>query len=376
MAIQSADNLMAAISAGKTSRYDWNKITGAAAYTAGRWYDIATLNGSPVATAYPGTALVAQTFHERTGDGTNAFGIPHGGDVLPDLKHAIVKSALGMAATAVPATLMLCDYLMAYPGVNMNLNTLQTFINSNTFTASSSTGLLLTYTNDFTTYTQVRFTTTGVLPTGLVAGTDYWLVRQSGTTAKVATSIANAVAGTVIAYTDAGTGTHTMTVQIPRYTDGSGVRAFLTVRATTGASAHNFAYSYTNQAGASGRVNPVTVACTASAIVPHITHAGVAANNYGPFLPLASGDYGIRSFQTCQLSAASGTASTAALVLARPLLAIPISVAGQLIEKDFFNQFPAAPLIKDGANLGFVFGPFAATAAATSLNGHLDTVWG
>lgn len=30
--IQSIDNLVAALSAGQTSRYDWNKITGAAAY--------------------------------------------------------------------------------------------------------------------------------------------------------------------------------------------------------------------------------------------------------------------------------------------------------------------------------------------------------
>ncbi len=376
MAIQSFDNIINAHANGKTGRFDWNKITGAAAYTAGRWYDIATLGGSPVGTAYPGTALVAQTFQERTGDGTNVFGIPHDGDVSPDLKHLVVNAAVAMAATGVPATLMLCDYLMAYPGINMNLNTLQTLINANTVTASSSSGLLLTYTNDFTTYTQVRFTTTGTLPTGLSLATDYWLVRQSGTTAKVATSIANAIAGTTIAYTDAGTGTHTMTVQIPRYDDGKGVRAFLTVRATTGASAHNLAYSYTNQSGTSGRTNPVTVACTASAIVPHITHAGVAANNYGPFLPLASGDYGIRSFQSVQLSAASGTASTAALVLVRPLLAIPVSVAGQLIQQDMVTQFPSFPRVRDGANLGFVFGPFAATAAATSLVGSLEWVWG
>ena len=39
MAIQSVDNLISAISAGQTARYDWNKITGASAYTAGRWSD-------------------------------------------------------------------------------------------------------------------------------------------------------------------------------------------------------------------------------------------------------------------------------------------------------------------------------------------------
>jgi hypothetical protein len=84
---------------------------------------------------------------------------------------------------------------------------------ANTFTASSSSGLLLTYTDDFQTLEKVRFTTTTTLPTGLSLATDYWIVRVSGTTSRVATSLANAIAGTYIPYTDAGTGTHTMTKQ-------------------------------------------------------------------------------------------------------------------------------------------------------------------
>lgn len=80
-------------------------------------------------------------------------------------------------------------------------------------TASSSSGLLLTLAADLPTFTPVQFTTTDTLPTGLTAGTTYYLVRVSATTARVATSLANAEAGTVVAYTDAGTGTHTMTAQ-------------------------------------------------------------------------------------------------------------------------------------------------------------------
>lgn len=118
-----------------------------------------------------------------------------------------------------------------------------------------------------------------------------------------------------------------------RYTNGVGLRAFLCARATTGATAHNIGYDYTNQAGTSGRVNPVTVAATASAIVPHIVHSGTAANNYGPFLPLARGDTGIQSFQTVTLSAASGTASTAALVIVKPLAQITLGVASLMTER-------------------------------------------
>lgn len=52
MAITSQDGLISALSAGQRWRADWNKITGAAAYTAGRWYDFSPLNGTPVANTW------------------------------------------------------------------------------------------------------------------------------------------------------------------------------------------------------------------------------------------------------------------------------------------------------------------------------------
>jgi hypothetical protein len=75
-------------------------------------------------------------------------------------------------------------------------------------TFSSSTGLLCTYVTDRPTATRVQFKTDTTLPTGLTAGVDYWTIRVSNTTAKLATSLANAIAGTYITYTDAGTGNH------------------------------------------------------------------------------------------------------------------------------------------------------------------------
>lgn len=293
MTIQSHDNLIAALGAGKSSRYDWNKITGAGAYTAGRWYEMLSLNGSPVGTAFPGTALAWQGCAEATGDGTNIFGIQHSGDQSPDVKHLLNMAAWATAATGVPSTLMLVDVQGYYPGINMNVNTLQTL-----------------------------------------------------------------------------TGTPSL-----RYANGAGVRAFMCARATTGATAHNIAYNYQNQANVA-RSNPFTVAATPSAIVPHILHSGVAANNYGPFLPLASGDSGIRQFNSVQLSAASGTASTAALVLARPLCALTLGVANLVTEKDLLNQVPSLPRIPDGACLAWLLGAGAAVAASTTFSGHTEFVWG
>jgi hypothetical protein len=294
MAIQSVDQLYAAFSAGQTQRTDWNKITGAAAYTAGRWYETMSLGGYPPATTFPGTARTWVTCTESTGDGTTVFGLPHGGNVSALIKHLSTVSAWTTAATGVPSVLQLVDIQGYWNGIDMNLSTAQTLA-----------------------------------------------------------------------------GTPTL-----RYANGAGCRLLLAARATTGATAHNIALSYTNQAGTAGRALPVTVAATASAIVPHIVHSGTAANNYGPFLPMASGDTGVQNVASVTISAASGTASTAVLMLVRPIATIPLSIASLMTEKDFWNQLPSAPQIRDGACLGFLLGAGAAVAASTTFSGANEVVWG
>lgn len=59
---------------------------------------------------------------------------------------------------------------------------------------------------------------TGQLPGGLQAGVDYWLVRVSASDVTVATSSQNALATppVVVDITDAGSGTHTLTVGMPQ----------------------------------------------------------------------------------------------------------------------------------------------------------------
>lgn len=293
MAWTSVDDMISEITSGKFTRIDWNKITGAAAYTAGRWYDLSALGGTPIANAWAGTALAWTACDESTGNGTQIFGMRHGGDVSPDSKRLLNGSVISAVATAVPSQLMLVDMCGYYPGINMNSSTSQTL-----------------------------------------------------------------------------TGTPSL-----RYTNGVGVRAALVVTSTTGATAHNLSMSYTDQDGNTGNTLPVTVSCTASAITPHITHSGTAANNYGPFLPLASGDTGIRSVQSVQLSAAS-LAGTAALVLYKPIMTIPLTTASVASERDFMNQIPSLPEIKDDACLTWLYFAGAATAASTNIYGSLEMGWG
>jgi microcystin-dependent protein len=56
----------------------------------------------------------------------------------------------------------------------------------------------------------VYFTTTGVLPTGLTANTRYWVNVLTSSTFRLSTSLANALAGTSVATTVNGSGTHTV----------------------------------------------------------------------------------------------------------------------------------------------------------------------
>lgn len=72
---------------------------------------------------------------------------------------------------------------------------------------------------DIPTGTKIRVSSSTTLPAGLSAGTDYFAIRASATTIKLATSLANAQAGTAIDITDQGTGTHTATIYV-KWKDG------------------------------------------------------------------------------------------------------------------------------------------------------------
>jgi hypothetical protein len=390
MGFSSIDDMVSEMTAGKTWRQDWNKTSGANAYVAGNWYDLSQFAGIPVANTFAGTTLVAQTPTDKNGGAAlgTSWGMFHGGNVTSDTKHLINAGAYATVATAVPGIFMLVDVVMYYPAVANNSTSSQTLINSNTFTASSSSGLLLTYTNDFgttTQYTSVKFSNSGgALPTGIDNTNVFYIVRQSATTAKVATSEANAIAGTFVAYTDAGTGTHTLTVTPNRYADGAGLRLYTVATATVTNSATPVldaaGFQYTNQAGSTGRVAGAVVNYTVggTSIPPQgkIFHSGVASANYGPFIPLQAGDTGVQRVTAYKLSTAYGSAQAGAVVICKPLMTLPIVTAGVAGERNMVMQLPSMPRVYDGACLNLLFFPGAATAANTPLMGYFDFAWG
>lgn len=84
---------------------------------------------------------------------------------------------------------------------------------ADTVTASASADtIIFAAEQPYTVGDGVRFTSTGTLPGGLSAGTTYYLVRgRDLLNYGLATSVANAYAGTTLDITSAGTGTHTCT---------------------------------------------------------------------------------------------------------------------------------------------------------------------
>lgn len=294
MGFSSLDDLVNEITTNaKFNRADWNKATGASAFTAGRWYDFSVLNGTPVANGFSGTSLTWTTCNESAGNGTQIFGIPHGGNVSTDTKHLLNLSAITGVSTGVPAQLMLVDLQGYWPNISLN----------------------------------------------------------------------SAVAQNL-------SGTPTL-----RYANGAGVRPYFVVTSASSVTAHNIAISYTDQSGNTGNSLGATVACTTSAIVSHITHSGTAANNYGPFLPLASGDTGVQNVASVTFSAASGSGA-GALCLARPITTIPLATVSVSAERDLINQLPSLPQIVDGACLVWLYFSGNATAASTNFYGSLEFGWG
>jgi microcystin-dependent protein len=118
-------------------------------------------------------AVVAESFGR--GDGANTFNVP-------DLRGTFARGAVGVPnQTFLPAAVNPAIETVTVTGHGLN-----------------RTGF------------PVRFTTTGTLPGGLVAGTTYFAIVVDENSFMVASTYALALAGTATDLTSQGTGTHTL----------------------------------------------------------------------------------------------------------------------------------------------------------------------
>ena len=204
------------------------------------------------------------------------------------------------------------------------------------------------------------------------------MIRVSDTTFKLATSYANAIAGTAINITDAGTGTHTVSWLLPRYTNGAGVQAiFFNSNATAlGAATPNLALGYTNSAQVASRATPTVLPIGKSAASnSHILYTGATGTGkYNYTTPLQSGDAGIAEINTIQNSV-SYVSGEYTVALIREITQIPLAVLGQAGERNLLNELPSLPRIYDGAALYLLWGSGAATPASSAFTGGLNFIW-
>lgn len=190
------------------------------AYVVGQRYTFKanTINTGPATLAVDGlaaTAIVkdvnvplvngdikANQIVEVVYDGTNFQMISSNGSVP-------IGAILPFHARTVPSGFLLADGT-AYSRTTYAALFAVMFESLGTFTVTIATPGVVTITgHGLATGDAVYLTTTGALPTGLAINTRYWVVKVNADTFTLATSLANALAGTVIATTGSQSGVHT-----------------------------------------------------------------------------------------------------------------------------------------------------------------------
>ncbi len=384
----SNDQIINALSNGQKFDLSWGKnFNPTTAAVANEWHTLFRGGGNPPADALfnTGTNLTFQAVKDNT---TNAGAMQHGGNVQPSYyKYLLNAHAVTAAATVVPCTMALVDVIGFYRVTSVTTTTAQATTNtlgqSDTFTADDTTDICTwsstaNIPSNILTGTRVRLTTTTTLPGGLATATDYYVIKVSDTTFKLATSFANATAGTAIDITTTGTGTHTVTWLLPRYTNGAGVQAIIFANNATplGAATPNLSLGYTNSSQTTSRATPTTlpVGKTAASNSLIVYTGATGAGKYNYTMPLQAGDAGIAEVNTIQ-NATSYVSGEYTVALIKEITRLPLSTLGLASERNLLFEFPSLPRIYDGAALYWLVGSGVATPANSAFSGLLTFVW-
>jgi len=130
---------------------------------------------------------------------------------------------------------------------------------------------------------------------------------------------------------------------------GTGCRIYVEWYATTGTGTPTVTVTYTNENGLAGQ--------TATAVWPASPVAGQMLR-----VPLATGDKGVRSIQSAQLSAATSAAGSWGITIVNPLLDIAISATNGAVIQDAIAG--GLPTIANNAALCWLFMATATTHGA------------
>lgn len=373
MPIQSMDQLIAAFSAGKQWRADFNKnALSVAAQVAGQWYDLSTGPGNPIQNSVigSGTNLTFQAISESTSVSatTAALGGSIAGTVFTDTTHGTGRFTVGSVLSG--AGVVAGTYIVslgtgtgANNGGTYNVNTTQT-VTAQTITAAQTANGIFHGGDCLPDFKHV---------------TSASIFTAAPTTAPAVMMLIDQVACIpVSSVTTTGPQTVLGTQTLPRYADGRGLRAYLVPSVAMGAGTPTVRLNYTNPASVAGRLTPAAPSLPIvnnASPVGALAYAGTGVGKFGPFIPLQSGDTGILSVQSIDFNA-SMTSGCMNLVICKPLLTLPITTVGVASERDLVNQMPSLPRIFDGANLQWLMYAGAATPVNSAFYGHVDTAWG
>ena len=376
MAISSMDDIISALSNGRTWRQDFNKVSPlAGAATAGIWYDLSAGigGGNPMVDAMVGSGTnLTMAATSETSNSTAATAATSGSistTTFTDTTHGSGRFTVGMQLTGTGVTAG--TYITALgTGTGANNGGTYTVNISQTVTSQTITG---------TAYPN------GIYHGGDVAGGSYnkHLLNASFFSAAATSCPCIAMLIDKLAIVPLTTVTSTSeqdvtSTTLPRYADGKGVMAYVVNSVVTGAGTPTFRIKYTNPASVAARWTPATPTLptlAASCVSGQIPYSGTGAGKMGPFLPLQAGDTGIKSVESIRLSA-TATSGCMNLVLCKPLAVMPVTTIGVACERDFLNQLPSLPRIYDGANLHWLLYAGAAIPTGTVYMGHIDTIWG
>jgi hypothetical protein len=105
-------------------RYSTWRKTPTQTTVAGIWFDLSMSPGNPIPQYYASSPNVAARLTSADG------GIYHGQPVAPATKHLKTLTAMTLTATVPPCPMILCDYLLYYPFVDMGTTDTQAMDNT------------------------------------------------------------------------------------------------------------------------------------------------------------------------------------------------------------------------------------------------------
>lgn len=125
MAFSKLKDIVDAELEGKVRNYQWRKNPSQTT-TAGLWFDLSMSPGNPPPKYWFDAApSVAKAAYQST-DG----GLYHGANVSPSEKYLRLITSLTATSTALPLTMVLCDYLLYYPSIDEGTTDIQNLDNT------------------------------------------------------------------------------------------------------------------------------------------------------------------------------------------------------------------------------------------------------